>query len=344
MMCAHSTDANEEEHVTERFCLLVADADPYISRIIEASLEHYGAFEVIPLARGPVGLRQAVERNPDLILWDILLPDTETLLPKLCALCPSSALVLLAPEDRLSLWMSLRRLGIASVLIKPFTIETLRQLIDQAQRKALAPPTEPQLHLFAVGQQVLLRSPQGQSSTRILQVEQDAFWVTGEPQVTLPPDITIGTRIHVELTGETALYRFATKILDRQQQIVWAWKLQMPQTLHRFQRRQYPRVALQAEVRLQPLPSQEELHAVLTDLSLGGCALISPVPLTDGQTVRIVLENIAPKTLQLEGEVQRCKPQSLQGNRYTVALQFTRIPYPTKQELKQIVAKKIEGS
>jgi c-di-GMP-binding flagellar brake protein YcgR len=343
-MCAYNTDEYEEEHFTDRFCLLVADTDPYISRIIEASLEHYGNFEVIPLARGPLGLRQAVERNPDLILWDILLPDTETLLPKLCALCPSSCLVLLAPEDRPSLWMSLRRLGISSVLIKPFSIETLRQLVDHAQQKSLVPPVEPQLHLFAVGQQVLLRSPQGHCSTRILQVEQDSFWITGEPQVALPSDVTIGTRVYIELTGETALYRFATRILDHQQQIVWAWKLQMPQTLHRIQRRQHPRATLQAEVRLQPLPTQEELQAVLTDLSLGGCALVSPTPLTDGQTVRIVLENIAPKPLQLEGAVQRCSPQPLQANRYTIAVQFTHVPPRTKQELKQIVTKKIEGS
>lgn len=332
----------KQKQNTKRFRILVADSDPFISRIIEASLEHLGDFEVHPLARGSLGLQQVVETPPDLILWDILLPDTNTLLPSLVALCPHASLALMVPEDRASLWEGLKRLGLSGVLIKPFTLDALHQLVEGIRLGSLFAQQMPQVQLFFVGQQLTLCTPSGFCQTRILQVEQDAFWVTGAPPISLPQEMDVGTALLVEISGETALYRFRTRALEKTFRLVETWKLAMPRTISRTQRRRYLRVPLKAEVRIQPQPTQEELRAVLTNLGGGGCALISPVPLSSGQAVRIVVENNASQNLNLRGAVVRCTPQPFQPNHFAVAVAFTHLSPQTKQALKQLLQQKIE--
>jgi DNA-binding response OmpR family regulator len=65
--------------------ILVIDDEKGFTHLVKATLEATGNFEVITASGGREGLRLSLEKKPDLILLDILMPDMDgfTVLKKL---------------------------------------------------------------------------------------------------------------------------------------------------------------------------------------------------------------------------------------------------------------------
>ncbi len=57
---------------TERLILIIED-EPDLSKLLEFHLQHHG-FETLAVYDGMAGLNEAIQRTPDLILLDLMLP------------------------------------------------------------------------------------------------------------------------------------------------------------------------------------------------------------------------------------------------------------------------------
>jgi CheY-like chemotaxis protein/c-di-GMP-binding flagellar brake protein YcgR len=230
--------------------VLIADAEPYVCRVFEARLSKDGQFRVASATTGAAALQCALLQVFDVLLWDMRLRDTASLLPRLRALCPRAALLLMTTDDRPVLHLDVRRLDIADVLVKPFGLDTLAERVHRAAWIEPPPAAAAQIDLVRVGQQLSVISPGGVCVTRVLESWQDTFVIVGAPRVETPLDFAPGLRVRVEVRGSDALYSFASKLLRLHLQPVARWELAMPSVIRRTQRRHYPRLPLHLMIAL----------------------------------------------------------------------------------------------
>ena len=109
--------------------ILIADADPYICRVFEAKLTKDSSFRTICVTTVHEALHAAARNVIKVILWDTRLRDSILLLPRLRALCPEAALLLLTTDDRPTIESDLARLDVSDILIKPINLDTLLERI-----------------------------------------------------------------------------------------------------------------------------------------------------------------------------------------------------------------------
>ncbi len=123
--------------------ILLIDDDEMVRASVRLTLEHYG-HEVVEAHNGRAGLTLLPKTDPDLVITDIVMPDTEGLEvmmelrkhPGLKAIAMSGG-GRGAAGDYLGI---ARRLGAVQVLKKPFT----NQILIDAVNAALALETPPQ--------------------------------------------------------------------------------------------------------------------------------------------------------------------------------------------------------
>jgi DNA-binding NarL/FixJ family response regulator/c-di-GMP-binding flagellar brake protein YcgR len=287
--------------------VLIADAEPYVCRVFEARLSKDGQFRVASATTGAAALQCALEQVFDVLLWDMRLRDTASLLPRLRALCPRAALLLMTTDDRPMLHADVRRLDIADVLVKPFGLDTLAERVLRAARREPLPAVA-QIDLARIGQQLSVISPGGVCVTRVLENRQDTFVIVGAPRVETPPDFAPGLRVRVEVQGSDALYAFASKLLRQHLQPVPRWELAQPRLIRRTQRRHHSRLPLHLLIALTD-PTAGNRHGGMsrTDRgSQGGGVGKGPAPtlaVDPGTTGN--RENPAPYTLHPTPEEER---------------------------------------
>jgi c-di-GMP-binding flagellar brake protein YcgR/ActR/RegA family two-component response regulator len=342
--------------------VLIADAEYYICRVLEAKLSKDNRFEVVCATSGLAALQAALERSFDVLLWDLRLRETLDLLPRLRALCPNAVLFLMTTDDRPVTPSSIQRLDVADVLVKPFGLDTLVDQLYQAISAPQRPPVPVSIDLSRVGQQLTLISPAGRCVTRVLERSLDTFTIVGAPRVETPPDFAIGLRVRVQVRGEDALYSFNSRLLRSQAHPVLRWELRLPRAIQREQRRKYPRVPLHMPVVLMGLPktsaairsvpevdrnhSPDEVSlpaaadGITEDLSLGGCALVSEQLLPVDAEVSFDLKHAGMRNLEGYGRILRTQkmPSSetwtAASPRYRIAVQFTEIDPSVRRKLR----------
>jgi len=121
--------------------ILVIDDDTDLVRFVRISLEREG-YEVTPALEGVVGLRLALERPPDLILLDVLMPDLDglELLSRLRvnpATVSVPVVLLTARADSRDRVRGLE-LGADDYITKPFDIEELVARVGAVMRRSKA--------------------------------------------------------------------------------------------------------------------------------------------------------------------------------------------------------------
>ncbi len=343
--------------------VLIADAEYYICRVLEAKLSKDNRFEVVTATSGLAALQAALERSFDVLLWDLRLRETLDLLPRLRALCPYAALFLMTTDDRPSVPSSIQRLDVTDVLVKPFGLDTLVDQLYQAIADPLRTPAAAAIDLSRVGQLLTLISPAGHCVTRVLERNLDTFAVVGAPRVETPADFATGLRVRVQVKGEDALYSFDSRLLRSQNHPVLRWELPLPRTIRREQRRKYPRIPLhvpvvlmrrpevvvvgpETEPGLAPAAAGEQVEAAVTtgiteDLSLGGFALVSEQPLPVNENVSFDLKHAGVRELEGYGRVLRTQklpttepPVPGAPTRYRIALQFTELDAAVRRRLR----------
>ncbi|MCW3053326.1 MAG: Response regulator of citrate/malate metabolism [Chthonomonadales bacterium] len=302
------------------FSVLVADAEPTICRVFEAKLTKEGRFRVACASTGPDAYRLALLHPFDVLLWDLRMRDSDSLLPRLRALCPDAALLLMSTDDQPAISVPVARLDVAGILVKPFGLDTLethlRSVLAQRYRQ------QPLYHVGFVGQYVTIRTPAGECLTRVFENEQDSFLVIGAPRVATPPDFVTGLKVEVEYNGRGALYSFDSELLREVTDPLPCWELAMPSTIRRNQRREVPRTALQKPIQLHSVsdPSDVLCKGTTTDISAQGLALLSNSDMEPGTQVQFTIS----RDIHGRATVVRSQPQTGPNGAmcYCIALRF----------------------
>lgn len=129
-----------------------------------------------------------------------------------------------------------------------------------------------------------------------------------------------GTKVELQITvtEPTAMagkYRAETVVLAEIWQPVPLLRLQTPEQWERSQLREFFRVPTAQRVRVRTLPATGDagwFEAHTRDLSGGGCQLVVPQVLEEGQTIEIVLP-LADEVFRLRGTVQRMQADATDG-------------------------------
>jgi c-di-GMP-binding flagellar brake protein YcgR/CheY-like chemotaxis protein len=336
---------------------LIADAEFYICRVLEARLAKDERYRTICVTSGTDALQAAIQTNFDVVLWDMRLRDTFGLLPRIRALCPEAVLFLMTTDDRPMSNPEIEHLDVHGVLVKPFGLDTLIEQIDRAITAPPPPAATATMDLSRVGQRLTLAHTGGQCVTRVLDRYPDSFVVLGPPRISVSTEFTKGARVTVQIPGEDALYSFESRLIRVASYPLVTWEFSLPRSIRRSQRRKYPRLALRLAVSLADMagepasrhwtddvPAQSGAAGVTEDLSMGGCTVIADRPLPVGADVIFDLRDGAPHSMCGRGRVLRLQSlppadhENRPSNRYQIALQFTEIGLATRRRLRSLLS------
>lgn len=325
--------------------VLVADADPYICRVFEAKLTKDNQYRVASAQTAQEAIMLAIQNEPDGILWDTRLRESERLLPKLRAIAPHAVLILMTTDDVPPSRDEIARLDVADILTKPFGLDTLSESLQQRLNRAYPQHSFACIDISRVGQQITITTPLGHCVTRVLESGLDTFAVVGAPRVETPSDFVPGQKVHVQIQGSDALYEFDTSLLRATDRLLPAWELRMPRTIRRRQRRKHPRLPLRIEI-LVTVALKETLlapiQAAVENVGIGGCAFLHKEPLPVGTLVHFQLMAGARNGVTGMAVVLRCdlgmSEKSLHPRpRYRIALQFHPLPVSEVRRLQSLL-------
>lgn len=136
------------EEAAPRARLLLVDDEPSIRETVSRYLGHLG-FEVYTAETGTQALRAAGEYLPELVLLDVMLPDTDgfDLLARLRADGLAVPVVFLTARDtRAEIVRGLREGG-DDYVTKPFGLEELAARVDAVLRRTRKPTSDPLLRV-----------------------------------------------------------------------------------------------------------------------------------------------------------------------------------------------------
>jgi len=121
--------------VSGRPLVLAVDDEPSILRLIAMELESQG-FRVMPAARGDEAISMTQSENPDIILLDILMPETDGLevMNTIRAISDTPVIFVTAKDNRADKIHGLD-LGADDYIVKPFSPEELAARIRAVLRR-----------------------------------------------------------------------------------------------------------------------------------------------------------------------------------------------------------------
>ena len=320
--------------------VLISDAEPHHTRVFEAKLSRHNAYSVTGASTATEALSYAFQKSFDVILWDMRLRETFTVLPRLRSLCPQAVLLLMTTDDRPVVPDEIARLTVADVLVKPIGLDTLIQRIENARQLKRPDQGTAHIEISYVGQTIRLNIGAEKFSTKIWEVAPDYFHVIASPRFSAPPVFEVGRRVMAEVLSDDALYRFVTRITDRSENPVSLWKVQMPALIRRYQRRRSLRRGLSFPLQLVAL--ETSFGALTQDISLSGCLVLADTPLEVGSQVSLRAGD-GTEGISGTGRVMRLESFSRdlatpeEQTRYRIALEFTDLASETRDFLQTLV-------
>lgn len=116
--------------------ILVIDDEEMVRDTIRKALERDG-HSVGEAADGEEGVKLFQEKQPDLVITDILMPNKEGIetIQELCKLQPDALIIAISGGGRMNdtSWLLPAKIfGAISVLEKPFSLDVLRHAVDDA--------------------------------------------------------------------------------------------------------------------------------------------------------------------------------------------------------------------
>jgi CheY-like chemotaxis protein len=115
--------------------ILVVDDDAVIREVVAACLQHLGHWDVLTTASGKEALEQANTKKLDAIVLDVMMPEMDGFAVLQCLrsnpTTQSIPVLLLTASSHLPNSDRLPRLGVASIIFKPFDPVNLVQQIAQ---------------------------------------------------------------------------------------------------------------------------------------------------------------------------------------------------------------------
>ena len=134
--------------------ILIVEDEKKIARFLELELKHEG-YDVLTAFDGRTGLDTALEKDPDLLILDLMLPELSGI--EVCRRLRHTSdlpIIMLTAKDDVSDKVMGLDMGADDYVTKPFAIEELLARIRVALKKRRArdaQQTEPQDHLLTVG-------------------------------------------------------------------------------------------------------------------------------------------------------------------------------------------------
>ena len=115
--------------------VLVVDDDPDLQEILGICLSHWG-FEVASAANGNDGARLADSYHPDIVLSDVMMPDTSgfDLLKSLLSKDPGRPVILMTGYSTSDMVTAAIKDGALDLLTKPLDYRKLKFILETAQR------------------------------------------------------------------------------------------------------------------------------------------------------------------------------------------------------------------
>lgn len=134
---------------------LVVDDEPVVTRGCRRVLSEAG-YEVDTAESGREGMRRALEKNFDLVMTDLKMPDLDgmELVRTLRSQRPATAVVIITGYGTIPSAVEAIRIGVADYLEKPFSPE---QLTEAAERAVAAPRAERETRIEAESVKNVLR-------------------------------------------------------------------------------------------------------------------------------------------------------------------------------------------
>jgi DNA-binding response OmpR family regulator len=111
--------------------ILIVEDDVFYRELLDDMVCKWG-HDVICAETGNAALAKAAERDVDLFLLDVFLPDMTAmeLIPRLRAFRPETPIITLTGKSSRQLERSLRELGIAYYMSKPVPAQDLKSILD----------------------------------------------------------------------------------------------------------------------------------------------------------------------------------------------------------------------
>lgn len=115
--------------------ILVVDDDDGVREIIQMSLEAAAGWTVWTAPSGKEGIKLAEEKQPDLILLDVMMPEEDGVVTyqKLQSNDKTNAIptIMLTAKAQVSERQTLMEIGINGIITKPFKVRALVQQITE---------------------------------------------------------------------------------------------------------------------------------------------------------------------------------------------------------------------
>ena len=112
----------------ERKVLVIDDEAPIIT-IVQVALEVTAGWQVISTTSGKEGIELATTDQPDVILLDVTMPKTDgKAVLKALKACPETQnipVIFLTAQARQTEQVALKALGVAGIILKPFSPNTI---------------------------------------------------------------------------------------------------------------------------------------------------------------------------------------------------------------------------
>ena len=128
--------------------------------------------------------------------------------------------------------------------------------------------------------------------------------------------LRVGTEINVFFTGESAAYKFNSKILDRINEQIKLLVIAPPEEIVRIQRRDYFRLDVKKDAKYRKLAddyelgdpievSEEFIETQTVDLSGGGVRIVNESNLSEGDFIELMIDLSGIEDVIILGEVKQ---------------------------------------
>lgn len=156
----------------------------------------------------------------------------------------------------------------------------------------------------------------------------------------------IGDIISVRVTTEECAYFFEATLLGYHWDVVSLWEISLPIHIQREQMRDYVRVKINLEVKLEFLNEQCQRTVITTvtkDFSAGGLQVVMPMAPPADSKVMVILSMADSKNLKVKGEFVRIKYPKTAAQKHFASIKFCELDHKMISKIvKYLFDKQIE--
>ncbi|MGQ9454409.1 MAG: response regulator [Armatimonadota bacterium] len=282
--------------------VLLVDDEINLCRIVGAKLARRG-FRVTTVHDGACAVEQVRARKYDVVILDLVLPNVDgiTALAEIRCVAPDLPVIVMTACESLDVFDRAKKYSISAYVSKPFDLDWLVSLVEQAARSADA-VSEVALSndtvLFSRGQLVsveLRDNAYSDSFSGVVDaIDSNSLTIIASEDIDnalCVPDV--GSCIKIGAGVKDAYYTFSSHVLRASKAVPAKVVVEKPAFIYRVQRRQHDRLSIRLPIRycLSGSDSGTEVahlrQGETVDISLGGICMVTYEDLEPGLLLRL---------------------------------------------------------